>query len=136
MNRMAKKLMVVGEQAVARHLVRLAAALPQDTVFECASAAEALKAVASFQPDCVMMGVSLPAPGALQAIKKIRRAHPEVRVVAVSTFNETELRRAALAAGAAGYVSTENLSELFLLAVPERLALKPSPCRKPRHARR
>lgn len=132
MNRMAKKLMIVGEQAVARHLVRQATALAQDTVLECASADEALKAVGVFRPDCVLMGVSLPAPGAFRAIKKIRQAHPEMRVVAVSHFNEAELRAAATEAGAAGYVTTENLSELFLLAAPERLAPKTAPRRKPR----
>ncbi len=136
MNRMAKKLLIVDEQAIARYLVRQAAALAQDTVLECASADEALKAVGVFQPDCVLMGVSLPAPGAFRAIKKIRKTHPEMRVVAVSHFNEAELRVAASEAGAAGFVSTENLSELFLLAAPERVASKPTPRRSPRTNRK
>jgi len=132
MNRMAKKLMIVDDRAISRHLVRQAAALPQDTVLECTSAAEALKAVSVFQPDCVLMGVSLPAPGAFQTIKRIRQTYPEVRVVAVSHLDEPASRLAASEAGAAGYVSTENLSELFLLAAPERLTLKPAPRRKSR----
>ena len=123
---MAKKLMIVDDRAVSRHLVRQASATPHDTVLECASAEEAVKAIGVFQPDCVMMGVSLPMPGAFKAIKKIRKTYPEVRVVAVSSLPENELRRAATEAGAAGYVTTENLSELFLLAAPERLALNPA----------
>ena len=133
---MAKKLMIVSEQAVARQLVRQAAALAHDTVLECASAEDALKVVGVFQPDCVLMGVSLPAPGAFRAIKKIRQTHPEMRVVAVSHFNEAALRAAATESGAAGYVSSENLSELFLLAAPERLAFKSAPRRSPRNARK
>jgi DNA-binding NarL/FixJ family response regulator len=122
---MAKKLMIVDDHAISRHLVRTVAATPQDTVLECVSAEEALKAMASFKPDCVMMGVSQPMPGAFQAIKAIRQTHPEVRVVAVSSYHESGLREMASAAGASGYVTTENLSELFLLAAPERLTLKP-----------
>ena len=123
---MAKKLMIVDDHAVARRLVRHASATPQDTVLECGSLAEALKAVASFGPDCVLMGVSCPVPGALQAIKAIRETHPDIRVVAVSGSHEAELRHAASEAAAAGFVTTENLSELFLLAAPERLNLQPA----------
>ncbi len=119
---MAKKLMIVDDRAISRHLVRKAAASPLDTVLECASPEEALKALGTFKPDCVMMGISCPPPGALQAIKIIRKQHPEVRVVAVSNFDENEMRLAACAAGASGYVTSENLSELFMLAAPERLA--------------
>jgi two-component system uhpT operon response regulator UhpA len=129
---MTKKLMIVDDHALSRHLVRQVAAMPQDTVLECGSAEEALKAVGIFKPDCVMMGVSRPVPGAFQAIKTIRETHPEVRVVAVSSFPEAGLRQAAAEAGAAGYVTTENLSELFLLAAPERLTLKPVRRLKPR----
>jgi DNA-binding NarL/FixJ family response regulator len=123
---MAKKLMIVDERAVTRHLVRQAAATVQDTVLECASADDAVSAVSAFQPDCVMMGVSLPAPGTFKAIKNIRKTFPEVRVVAVSSFEESASREAAAEAGASAFVSTENLSELFLLAAPERLSAKPT----------
>jgi two-component system, NarL family, response regulator FusR len=123
---MTRKLMIVDDHAISRHLVRQVAATPQDTVLECVSAEEALKAVGIFKPDCVVMGVSQPVPGAFQAIKRIRETHPDVRVVAVSNYHEAGLRQMASDAGASGYVTTENLSELFLLAAPERLTLKPT----------
>ena len=123
---MAKKFMIVDDRAVSRHLVRQASATALDTVLECASPEEAVKAIGVFRPDCVMMGVSLPAPGAFKAIRNIRKTYPEVRVLAVSSLHEPGLQQAASAAGAAGYVTTENLSELYLLAAPERLALHPT----------
>jgi DNA-binding NarL/FixJ family response regulator len=123
---MAKKLMIVDNHAMSRYVVRQVAATPQDTVLECASPDEALKAVSAFKPDCVMMGVTKPIPSAFQAIKNIRQTFPKVRVVAVSSFHENQLRQMANEAGACGYVTTENLSELFLLAAPERLTFKPA----------
>jgi DNA-binding NarL/FixJ family response regulator len=119
---MAKKFLIVDEHAVARHIIRKAAATPHNTVLECGSADEAHQAVGAFKPDCILMGVSLPAPNTLKVIKSIRKTYPEVRVVAVSTFDEHETRRAATEAGAAAYVTTENLSQLFMLAAPERLS--------------
>ena len=124
--------MIVDERAVARHLVRKAAASPQDTVLECASPTEALKLLGTFQPDCVLLGISCPPPAAWEPIKIIRKHHPEVRIVAVNQFDEREMRHAASAAGASGYVSTENLSELFMLAAPGRLAESSSPPAAPR----
>ncbi len=114
--------MIVDERAVARHLLRRAAASPLDTVLECASPDEALKLLGTFQPDCVLLGITCPPPAAWEPIKIIRKHHPQVRIVAVNQFDEREMRCAASEAGASGYVSTENLSELFLLAAPERLA--------------
>src|SRR5690349_2499298 len=115
---MAKKLMIVDDRAISRHLVRQVAATPQDTVLECVSTEEALKAVGTFKPDCVVMGVTPPAPNVFRAIKNIRETYPQMRVVAVSNFHEAHVQQLAADAGASGYVATENLSELFLLAAP------------------
>ena len=123
---MAKKLMIVDERALSRHLVRQVAATGHDTVLECVSANEALAAVGIFRPDCLVMGVSRPAPMAFEAIRSIRRTYPQMRIVAMSSIHEPQLQQQSRDAGACGYVTTENLSELFLLAAPERLAVKPA----------
>lgn len=123
---MTKKLMIVDEHAIARQLMRQVAALPEDTVWECDSPEEALQAVGIFQPDCVMISVSRPRSGVFETIKNIRESHPAMRVVVVSRFAETGLRQMVHEAGASGYVNTDNLSELFVLAAPEQLAWKPS----------
>lgn len=117
--------MIVDDRALARHLVRQVAAAPNDTVLECVSADEALAAAGIFRPDCLVMGVSRPAPAAIEAIRSIRQTYPEMRIVAASSVHESQLQQQASEAGACGYVTMENLSELFLLAAPERLAGKP-----------
>jgi DNA-binding NarL/FixJ family response regulator len=128
MKTVLKKLMIVDERALLRLLVRRAAAAPLDTVLECQSANEALTAMGSFQPDCVLMGVTPPTTEVLAAIRSIRVEHPNVRVVAVGHFHENRVQRLAAEAGAAGYVATENLAQLFLLAAPERLSLMAGAC--------
>jgi len=118
------KLMIVDDHAVFRHLIRQVVATAEDTVLECVSADDALKSVGVFKPDCVTMDVRMPGTCAFKAIRQIRESNPRVRVVVVSSHDQLDFRRAASEAGAAGYVSKENLSELFLLAAPQRLGAK------------
>lgn len=118
---MAMKLMIVDDHAVFRHLIRQVMATPEDTVLECVSADDALKSVNVFKPDCMTIDVRMPGTCVFKAIRQIRESHPKVRVLVVSSYDEFGLRRAATEAGANGYVSKENLSELFLLAAPHRL---------------
>ena len=120
------KLMIVDDHAVFRHLIRQVVATAEDTVLECVSADDALKSVGVFKPDCVTMDVRMPGTCAFKAIRRIRESHPGVRVVVVSSHDQLDFRRAATEAGAAGYVSKENLSELFLLAAPQRLGARPA----------
>ena len=123
---MAMKLMIVDDHAVFRHLIRQVVATTEDTVLECVSADDALKCMGVFKPDCVTMDLHMPGMNAFKAIREIRESHPKVRVLVVSNHDESELRRAATEAGATGYVSKENLSELFLLAAPHRLSAGPA----------
>ncbi len=55
-------------------------------------------------PHVVLMDLQMPRLGGVEATEVIVKAHPEVRVVALSSFGEVERVHAALAAGAAGYL--------------------------------
>ena len=114
--------MIVDDHAVFRHLIRRAVATSEDTVLECVSADDAMKYVGVFQPDCVTMDLRMPGACAFEAIRQIRETHPKARVLVVSAYDEPDFRRAAADAGAMSFVSKDNISELFLLAAPERLS--------------
>jgi DNA-binding NarL/FixJ family response regulator len=55
-------------------------------------------------PDVVLMDLQMPRLGGVEATGAIARAHPEVKVVVLTSFGEVERVHAALAAGAAGYL--------------------------------
>ena len=56
------------------------------------------------RPDVVLMDLHMPKLGGVEATEAISRAHPEVKVVVLTSFGEVERVHAALAAGAAGYL--------------------------------
>jgi len=73
-------------------------------VGEAAGAAEAVELVRRLRPAIVLMDLGLPDGSGVTATERIVAEHPEVRVVVVTMFDDDGSVRAALRAGAAGYV--------------------------------
>lgn len=126
MNATKLNLMIVDDHVGMRNMIRQLIAAPGDTVLECASGDEAVRAIAGFRPDCVTMDVRLPGLCAFKTVRAIREAHPAARIIVVTSYDQPDFRQAARDAGAANYVVKENLSELYLLVAPQRLSLNPS----------
>ncbi|HEX7653574.1 MAG TPA: response regulator transcription factor [Verrucomicrobiae bacterium] len=115
------KFLIVDDHQGMRSTIRQLICTPSDTVMECASGDEALTAMEEFKPDCVTMDVSMPGRCAFDTMRAIRTAHPPVRMICVSSYDQADYRRAALEAGASGYVVKDNLSDLYLLVATKRL---------------
>jgi len=114
-------LMIIDDHDGMRTTIRHLISTPGDQVIECATADEALTKLGDFKPDCVTMDISMPGKCAFQAMRAIREAHPPVRMICVTSHDQPDYRRAALEAGAVGYVMKDNLSELYLLVATKRL---------------
>jgi DNA-binding NarL/FixJ family response regulator len=113
--------MIVDDHEGMRGVIRKLIAAPGDSVLECCSGDEALKATTDFRPDCVTMDINMPGMCAFAATRGIRSAYPSTRVIFVSSHDQPDYRRAAHEAGAVGYVMKENLSELYLFVATKRL---------------
>jgi DNA-binding NarL/FixJ family response regulator len=68
-------------------------------------------------PDVILMDLQMPRMGGVEATEVIARAHPEVKVVVLTSFGEVERVHAALAAGAAGYLLKDAEPEEVAVAV-------------------
>ncbi|MDX3642008.1 response regulator transcription factor [Streptomyces sp. MB09-02B] len=73
-------------------------------VGEAASGAEALRRTASLAPDVVLMDLQMPEMDGTTATAAIRAAHPEVRVLVLTTYDTDADITAAVDAGAVGYL--------------------------------
>jgi DNA-binding NarL/FixJ family response regulator len=65
---------------------------------------EALRVIAETQPDVVLMDLSMPVLGGVEATRRVVRDHPDCRVIALTSFGEDDWILEALTAGADGYV--------------------------------
>ncbi|MBE3038420.1 MAG: response regulator transcription factor [Chloroflexi bacterium] len=75
-----------------------------ELVGEASDGAEALRLAAEVQPDVILMDLRMPGMDGLTAIEHLRVEQPHVAVVILTTFNEDELMRRGLRAGARGYL--------------------------------
>jgi len=64
------------------------------------------------RPDWVLMDIDLPEVDGINATRQIVAAHPEARVVIVTSYDDAGLRETARSAGACEYVVKENLIEI------------------------
>ena len=84
-----------------------------EVVGEAADGVDALEVAARTQPDVVLMDVRMPRLDGIEATQRLLAAHPETRVLALTTFDLDEYVYAAVQAGASGFllkdVSPEDL---------------------------
>ena len=113
------KILICDDHAVVRAGLRLI--LEQTPKFEIvgeAADAEALLALASrLRPDIVIMDLSMPGSGGLEAIPHLRQAMPEVKVLVFTVHENEAYFYRALKAGAAGYILKGAPAEELLAAL-------------------
>jgi DNA-binding NarL/FixJ family response regulator len=73
-------------------------------VGEAASGEQAVSMADTLAPDVVLMDLSMPGFGGVEATRRILGAHPQMRVVVLTSFADQERVAEALSAGAVGYL--------------------------------
>ncbi len=71
---------------------------------EAGDGVEAVRRTGELRPQVVLMDLRMPALGGIEAIERIHAQWPDVAVVILTTYNEDELMRRGLRAGARGYL--------------------------------
>jgi len=103
------KIMIVDDHSGIREMLRSLLAIPGIELSECADGAEALGVYRDFRPDWVFMDSVMKDVDGLSATRSILNDFPEARVLIVSEDDIEQLRRAARAAGACGFVTKDYL---------------------------
>jgi DNA-binding NarL/FixJ family response regulator len=68
---------------------------------------EAVEMTDKFHPDIILMDVRMPVMDGVEAVRHIKKKHPEIKIIMLSTYHEDEFVRSALLAGASGYLLKE-----------------------------
>lgn len=122
---MSTRLLIVDDLPGARELIRSFLAMPGITFQECASGDAAVACVQDFKPHWVTMDIKMPGLDGFETTKAIKQAHPEARVMIVSSFNDPHFRDLAHSAGAAVFILKENLLALRLMLEKETKNIRP-----------
>jgi DNA-binding NarL/FixJ family response regulator len=73
-------------------------------IAEAETGEQAIERVEEFAPDVVLMDLMMPGMGGIAAIGTLRQAHPEVKIIALTSFADDEQVFPALQNGANGYL--------------------------------
>lgn len=74
-------------------------------VAEAENGEQAIRQVRNKKPDVILMDVSMPGIGGLEATRKIRQVSPGAKVIAVTIHDDEPFPARLLEAGAAGYIT-------------------------------
>jgi len=100
-----------------------------ELIGEACSGEEAIRLANELHPDVVLMDLRMPGMGGLQAIEYLHQDQPELPVVILTTYNEDELMKQGLRAGARGYLlkdtDRKSLFNALRAAVRGETLLKP-----------
>ncbi|SDS88063.1 two component transcriptional regulator, LuxR family [Microbacterium paraoxydans] len=113
------RLLIADDQALVRGALGALLDLEPDLEVQglAADGAEALRLAEDLQPDVCLMDIQMPGVDGVEATKQIRAASPQTRVLVVTTFARPGYLRAALDAGASGFVVKDTPAEELAAAV-------------------
>lgn len=88
-----------------------------EVVGEAGDGAEAVKMAQETQPDVVIMDLTMPGEGGIEATRRIRQTVPDAKVLVLTMHDDGAYLRAALGAGAAGFVVKQAADTELLSAI-------------------
>jgi DNA-binding NarL/FixJ family response regulator len=78
---------------------------------------EMLNLLKSIKPDIIVLDISLPGVNGLDAIKKIFRINPNVKIIILSMYSDKEFIYRSLKLGAKGYLVKKNAAKDLIAAI-------------------
>lgn len=88
-----------------------------EVVAEAGSGEQACQDYPKVKPDVVVMDLSMPGMGGLEAVRRLLAHDPEARILALSAHEDTAHPRRVLRAGALGYLAKRSAPDALIAAV-------------------
>ena len=113
------RLLLVDDHAVVRLGLRTLfnRATTIKIVGEAATMHEAVKEATRLTPDVILMDIRLPDGSGVEACREIREAHPDTRVLFLTSFSDDETVLSTVFSGASGYLLKEVDRDALIRAI-------------------
>jgi two-component system chemotaxis response regulator CheY len=100
-----QRVLIVDDSGFQRTLVRDAVSEEYEVVGEAENGAEAVDKFEELSPDVVTMDIMMPAMNGVEATEEIKTRSPDTTVVMITSVEQREMMKKAVAAGADAYVT-------------------------------
>jgi len=116
---MTPRVLLADDHAILRSGLRLLLTSQNefDVVGEASSGTEALTLAGQLQPDLILLDLSMPALGGLDALPALRKLVPSARILILTMHDDPQYLRQALKHGASGYVLKKAADSELLSAM-------------------
>jgi len=113
------KVVIADDHAVVREGIKMILSREPDIeiVGEAGNGREALDLVAKTKPHVVVMDISMPEMGGVEATRRVKEAHPKVNVLALTMHEDESYVFQLLKAGASGYVLKRGAAQDLVQAI-------------------
>jgi two-component system, NarL family, response regulator LiaR len=113
------KVFLVDDHALVREGIKMYLKFDEhlEVIGEATNGEEALAKVASLKPDVVLMDLVMPIMDGVSAIAELKRQHPEVEIIALTSVLEDDKIFGAVQGGAIGYLLKDSKPQDLIDAV-------------------
>ena len=113
------RVIICDDQAIVRDGLEMLLKLEQDidVVGLAEDGSEAVEIAEVAMPDLILMDLKMPGMNGVEATRRIRAHHPEIKVLVLTTFDDDEWVFDAIRAGASGYLLKDTPREKVLEAI-------------------
>ena len=131
-----QRLVIADDHAIVREGIRALLSKSSDWVVvgEAADGREVVHQACALKPDLVLMDLCMPGSNGTDAIRSIKRRFPEIKIIVLTVQRTEQHIRAALDAGADGYILKADSSSELMTALRSieagRFYLSPHICKQ------
>lgn len=113
------RVLIADDHPLFRHGIRglLDTTTDFETIGEATSGDEVISQTDDLRPDLILMDIHMPGINGIEATRRILHAHPQIRVLMVTMFEDDASVFTAMRAGAHGYILKDAQKEDLLRAI-------------------
>lgn len=122
------RVMIADDQYIVRSGLATFIDISPDLEFvgEAANGEQAVQMAARLQPHVILMDMKMPRVNGVEATRAILAAHPQIKIIALTSFKEPDMIQEVLQAGAMGYLLKDVTADELRGAIRNAYAGRPT----------